>query len=99
MSNPPRAGCATSVARKKSLKEALTGTWQDGRVAAMPSTSSFPLVDRIVGGTLRGELARRRAAGESYAVIARWLAVEHQVDLTGETVRQWCRTLGIEKAA
>lgn len=65
----------------------------------MARTSSLHLVDRILDGRLAQELTERRAAGDSYNAIARWLAAEHDLEPTGETVRQWCITLGVEAQA
>ena len=64
----------------------------------MARTSSQPLVDRLLQGRLEQELKDRRAAGDSYAAIARWFAAEHDLEITPETVRQWTRAYGIEKA-
>lgn len=64
----------------------------------MARPSSRSLVDRLLGGRLQEELTERRAAGDSYAVIARWFSADHDFDITPETVRQWCMSLGIEKA-
>lgn len=63
----------------------------------MARPSSLSLVDRILGGCLEQELSERRAGGDSYAAIARWLFATHDLEVTGETVRQWCRGYGIEK--
>jgi hypothetical protein len=60
------------------------------RMLVVARLSTFPLVDRILGGTLRTELEKRRAEGDSYDAIARWLATEHDIQVTDETVRGWC---------
>jgi len=60
-------------------------------------SSSLPLVDRILDGRLTQEMTERRANGDSYNAIARWLAVEHDLEPTGETVRQWCLALDVDK--
>lgn len=59
----------------------------------------YPLVDRILGGTLPDELATRRTNGDSYATIARWLHADHDIVVTAETVRSWCSQLETEGAA
>lgn len=64
----------------------------------MPRPSSQPLVDRILEGRLEQELTDRRTAGESYDAIARWFAATHDLEVTSETVRQWCLGFGIQKA-
>lgn len=63
------------------------------------STPIFPLVDRIMKGELATELAARRAAGDSYSTIARWLEAEHGVSVTNETVRKWCIAADVEALA
>lgn len=68
-------------------------------MGVVPRNSSIPLVDRILGGTLEAELSARRSNGDSYDSIARWLATEHDISTTSETVRMWCRSLGVERAA
>lgn len=65
----------------------------------MARSSSISLVDRILEGRLRDELTTRRATGESYGTICRWLFVDHEIDLTAETIRQWCLTLDVEPKA
>lgn len=56
----------------------------------MARTSMYPLVDRLLGGTLADWLSERREAGDSFATITRALEAEHDVVVTTETVRQWC---------
>lgn len=48
-----------------------------------------PFVDQALGGTLDSELRERRERGESFDSIARWLAAEHGIDVTSETIRNW----------
>jgi hypothetical protein len=55
----------------------------------MPMPSRFDLVDRIIPEGLSDYLNKARENGESFSTIARRLYVEHGVDVTGETVRQW----------
>lgn len=50
-------------------------------------------MDRALGGTLDAELRARREKGDSFDDIARWLAVAHDIDITSETLRIWCRDL------
>ena len=56
----------------------------------MPPTSSFPLIDRLFDGHFAEWLQEARAAGESFEAIARRLAAEHDIEVTGETIRRWC---------
>lgn len=62
-----------------------------------PTIRSF--TDRILGGRLTEELVRRRAAGESFDTIARWLSADYDVHVSGETVRRWWVDPGTEKQA
>lgn len=55
----------------------------------MPRKSLRPLVDRLLDGRLRELLAERIDDGQSFEQIARWLDNEHDVDVTGETIRRW----------
>jgi len=53
---------------------------------------TFPLYDRILGGRLLAVLTRYRSdEGLTYAQIARRLEVDHDIEVTDETVRTWCR--------
>lgn len=49
-----------------------------------------PLVDKALGGKLDTELVTRRDAGNSFDQIARWLAFDHDIHVSSETVRGWC---------
>lgn len=60
----------------------------------MARTSSLPLVDKIFGGEFAEWLRTARSEGKSFEAIARTLAEEHEVNVTGETVRRWCSELG-----
>ena len=65
----------------------------------MGRTSIRTLADRLLGGHLDDELARRRLAGDSLADIARWLDDEHDIRVTAETVRAWCSTPAEDEVA
>lgn len=52
--------------------------------------SIYPLVDRIMGGTLTDYLRTERDKGNSFESIARSLSADHAVIVSGETIRQWC---------
>lgn len=58
----------------------------------------FPLFDRILGGKLAEQLAAWRAEDLSFDAIARRLGAEHDIEVTGETVRRWCIDLEIPEA-
>lgn len=64
----------------------------------MAQARIFPLADRVLGGKLKKRLRDKRKAGASFDAIARELADEG-IEVSGETVRQWCHELGIEAAA
>lgn len=55
----------------------------------MARRTIYPLIDRALDGTLADRLRRWRDEGMSYASIATRLHVEHGVDVSHETVRQW----------
>ncbi|MEM9611137.1 MAG: hypothetical protein AAGA99_27265 [Actinomycetota bacterium] len=59
----------------------------------MPRTSRLHLVDRLLDGGLRKFIVERHEAGESYDSIAWALRDEHDVEVTGETLRVWRRQL------
>lgn len=56
----------------------------------------LPMADRLLDGQLRTFLAERRGDGVSYELIARELDTAGIVQVTGETIRSWCRELEIE---
>lgn len=59
----------------------------------------LPLVDRLLDGKLAELLSAMRADDQSYDSIARRLHVDHDIDVTGETVRRWCIDLEVEEVA
>lgn len=59
----------------------------------------LPLVDRLLDGKLEELLTEMRADEQSYDTIARRLHAEHDIDVTGETVRRWCIDLDVEAVA
>ena len=54
----------------------------------------FPLADKALGGTLARRLRKERDSGSSFAEIARELEADGIV-VSSETVRKWCRDLGM----
>jgi len=56
------------------------------------------LIDRLLAGKLEAELRDRRADGDSFADVARWLLIEHDITVGVDTVRRWCIDLEVEKA-
>lgn len=63
----------------------------------MGRTGLLPIADKLLEGTLRARLAEARANGVTYRAIARELE-ELGISITDETVRVWCRELGVEEA-
>lgn len=60
-------------------------------------TDLYHRADRLVGG-IDAWVGRRRAAGESWVVVARelYLTTGGEIDVTHETLRRWC---GNDRAA
>ncbi len=57
------------------------------------SPSALPYVDRLVPGGIEAFIADGRAKRQSFETIARRLAIEHQIDVTGQTLASWKRNL------
>lgn len=51
---------------------------------------TFPLYDRLLGGSLVEYLTDKRAEGLTHGQIAAALFDEHAVNVSGETIRRWC---------
>lgn len=64
---------------------------------AVARTATYPLIDRLLGGTLEARLREQREGGASFADISRHLFTEHDLTVSIDTVRRWCSDLGIEK--
>ena len=62
----------------------------------MAPTDTSKLVDRIIPGGLSPYLAAARSAGETYATITFRLRIEHDIEVTQETVRRWCQSPEVE---
>lgn len=62
----------------------------------MSRTSTFPLHDRLLGGTLADKLRAWRADGDSLLTIRDRLSA-HDVNVSVETVRRWCDEVGAER--
>lgn len=54
------------------------------------------LTDRLLDGGLDAWLAEQRDAGHSFTEIAYRLRADHEIIVTGETVRTWCNDLGVK---
>lgn len=63
------------------------------------ATPILPLVDRILGGRTSQILQRYRDEGLSNEAIARRLVLDHDIDVTAETVRKWCAELDVTAKA
>ena len=64
----------------------------------MGRRDTFPLVDRLVPGGLAGFLHAARHPNEkrSHEDIAIELLTEHDIKVSAETVRRWCRRVGAD---
>ena len=58
----------------------------------------YPLADRIYKGQLKQRLSGWRNEGRSHDAIA-FLLCTDGIQVSGETVRTWCRVLGVDKQA
>lgn len=77
----------------------LRGASDGHSVRTMPAARTFPLYDRVLGGRLELILRRYRNQGLSYEAIARALAVDHDINVVGATVRRWLNELDRTGAA
>ena len=58
----------------------------------------YPLLDRLFEGRLEEQLrAWRGAQGLSYDAISKRLLIDHDVNVSTDTVRRWLDDLGIKK--
>lgn len=64
----------------------------------MGRRDTFPLVDRLVPGGLSDFLraARQLEDKRSHEDIAVELLTEHDIKVSAETVRRWCRRVGAD---
>ena len=65
----------------------------------MAPGTTFPLVDKALGGNLAKWLTDWRADGKSYETIARLLHSEHGIDVSTATVYRWCEALTSDGSA
>jgi DNA-binding transcriptional MerR regulator len=56
------------------------------------------MTDRLAGGNLEERIRTLRNEGLSFDAIAARLYAEHQIEVTGTTIRSWAKQLGIEPA-
>ena len=59
-------------------------------LASPPMQTKYELVNRMLRGRLPYELSRRRERGDSFVEIAFWLRSTHGIEVSYETIRQWC---------
>jgi hypothetical protein len=59
------------------------------------TTPHFRMVDRMLDGHLETFLRERRAAGMSWEEMARRLYAEQGIPISGATIRNWGKQLGI----
>ena len=62
----------------------------------MARNDSFPLIDRLVPDGLATYLTAARKAKDSHETIAFRLRNEHDIKVSAETVRKWCRRTGAD---
>ena len=66
----------------------------------MPLTSPhYRMIDRVLDGRLDALLRQHYAETGSWEEVARRLLVDHQIVVTGQTLRRWAKTLGIDDTA
>lgn len=53
--------------------------------------TKFDLVNKMLSGRLPSQLAMRRDRGDTFLDIAFWLRTVHGIEVSQETVRQWCQ--------
>lgn len=58
-------------------------------------TATFRMADRLAGGTLADQLREMRGDDLSFDEIGRRLYAEHGIEVTRQTISNWCETLGI----
>lgn len=57
------------------------------------------MADRLAAGELAAILRQERGEGKGYEAICRKLFADHGIEVTGQTIANWCDALGIEKAS
>lgn len=66
----------------------------------MIDSANYRMADRLAGGDLPAILTERRVERkQSFNQIARALFAEFGIEVTGQTVSNWCDILEIEKPA
>lgn len=63
----------------------------------MIDSTVWRMADELAGGNLAEILRQKRAERKSLTRISRELHALHRIDVTPQTVGNWCDTLGIEK--
>lgn len=63
----------------------------------MASTSTIPLVDRLIPGGLEQFLRDTRGNGDSLQTVVRKLYEEHGITKAPPTIAEWCKAYGITK--
>lgn len=61
------------------------------------TTSHWRMADRVLEGTLADTLAKLYTESLSWEEVARRLYADHDLTVSGQTLRRWARELGIEK--
>lgn len=63
----------------------------------MASTSTLPLVDRLIPGGLEQFLAETRGRGDSFQTVVLKLREQHGITRSAPTIKEWCEHYGITK--
>jgi len=61
-------------------------------------TATFRMADRLAGGSLVDRLREMRAEDLSYDEIGRRLFAAYGIEVTRQTLSNWCEQLGITEA-
>lgn len=67
-------------------------------VTTVPPTKTLPLYDRLIPGGVEAFLADARGNGESFPAIVARLKTDFDIDISVQTVANWCRQFKITKA-
>jgi hypothetical protein len=62
------------------------------------SKAALRMADRLAGGKLADEIARYRKVKAPWPSIADYLNEEYGVEVTGDTLSNWARELGVGDA-
>lgn len=61
----------------------------------MPTSPEYRMADRILDGRLEEVLRGLYAESGAWEVVSRRLFAEHDIAISGQTLRRWAKALGI----